>query len=130
LLAKTASRWNGRKAARHAFLAEAALESKSTSIALAHHADDQVELFFLSYLEAVAKVWRYELDRALPGHPHLRLCRPLLNLPKAVLKEYATRMVPLFREDASNANLDFQRNRIRHQLLPLLRKDYQLASNL
>jgi len=112
--------------ARHAFFAEAALKSKSTSIALAHHADDQVELFFLKLLRGGGEgLGGMDWIRALPGHPHLRLCRPLLNLPKAVLKEYAARMNLTFREDASNVSLDFQRNRIRHQLLPLLKNDYQ-----
>ena len=114
--------------ARHTFLAEVARESKSTSIALAHHADDQVELFFLRLLRGSGEgLGGMDWISALPGHPNLRLCRPLLNLPKAVLKEYAARMNLSFREDASNANLDFQRNRIRHQLLPLLKKDYQVG---
>jgi len=113
---------------RHAFFAEAALKSKSTAIALAHHADDQVELFFLRLLRGSGEgLGGMDWISALPDHPHLRLCRPLLDLPKAVLKEYAVRMNLSFREDASNANLDFQRNRIRNQLLPLLKKDYQVG---
>jgi tRNA(Ile)-lysidine synthase len=43
------------------------------------------------------------------------------------LREYAVGQNIPFREDASNACLDFQRNRIRHELLPLLRRKYQPA---
>jgi tRNA(Ile)-lysidine synthase len=62
-----------------------------------------------------------------PASPKLELVRPLLDLSKKELKEFATKNHVLFREDASNASLDIQRNRIRHELLPLLRKRYQSA---
>jgi tRNA(Ile)-lysidine synthase len=62
-----------------------------------------------------------------PSNPKVALVRPLLGQPKAALRQWAAaRKVP-FREDASNARLDIQRNRIRHQLLPLLRRHYQPA---
>ena len=57
----------------------------------------------------------------------IQLVRPLLDQPKAVLVEYAAEHGIRYREDASNAVLDFQRNRIRHELLPLLRGKYQPA---
>ena len=44
-----------------------------------------------------------------------------------MLVEYAAEHGIRYREDASNAVLDFQRNRIRHELLPLLRSKYQPA---
>ena len=62
-----------------------------------------------------------------PSDPTIELVHPLLDQPKAVLLEYAAEQGIRYREDASNAALDFQRNRIRHELLPLLRGKYQLA---
>ena len=62
-----------------------------------------------------------------PSDADVQLVRPLLDQPKTVLGEYAAECRIRFREDASNALLDFQRNRIRHELLPLLRKKYQPA---
>jgi tRNA(Ile)-lysidine synthase len=112
--------------ARHACFKQAALENKCTSIALAHHADDQLELFFLRLLRGSGEgLGGMQWISPLPNHPQLKLVRPLLNLPKAFLKEYAAANKLSFREDASNADVDFQRNRIRHELLPLLRKSYQ-----
>ena len=112
--------------ARHAFFKQAALDNNCTSVALAHHADDQVELFFLRLLRGSGEgLGGMRWIGALPNHSQIRLVRPLLNLPKSVLKEYAATMSLCFREDASNADLDFRRNRIRHELLPLLRKSYQ-----
>jgi tRNA(Ile)-lysidine synthetase-like protein len=115
--------------ARHGFLARAAARLTLPTVALAHHADDQLELFFLRLLrgcggEGLAGMkWR----SPSPSDPKVALVRPLLDQPKAALRQWAeSRKVP-FREDASNAHLDIQRNRIRHELLPLLRRHYQPA---
>ena len=114
---------------RHDFLARAAAQGGIPSVALAHHADDQLELFFLRLLrgsggEGLAGMkWR----NPSPSDPGLELVHPLLEQPKAVLLEYAAEQGIRYREDASNAALDVQRNRIRHELLPLLRRKYQPA---
>jgi tRNA(Ile)-lysidine synthase len=114
---------------RHEFLARAAVRLKTSKIALAHHADDQIELFFLrllrgSGMEGLAGMkWR----SPSPSNPAIELVRPLFDQPKEALREFATKENIPFREDASNASVEFQRNRIRHELLPLLRKHYQPA---
>ena len=114
---------------RHEFLARTARRLRIPTVALAHHADDQLELFFLRLLrgsgsEGLAGMkWR----NPSPANPKVELVRPLLDLPKRALKEFAAENHIPFREDASNAALDIQRNRIRHELLPLLRKRYQPA---
>jgi tRNA(Ile)-lysidine synthase len=114
---------------RHDFLAQTARAHRITHIALAHHADDQVELFFLRLLrgaggEALAGM---KWQSASPADARIRLARPLLDQPKSALAEYAKAGRVPFREDASNASLDIQRNRIRHELLPLLTANYQPA---
>jgi len=114
---------------RHAFLSRIARRLKVRSVALAHHADDQVELFFLRLLrgaggEGVAGMkW---LSRS-PANSATQLVRPLLDISKADLKKFARQNNIRFREDASNASRDFLRNRIRHELLPLLRRRFQPA---
>ena len=114
---------------RHSFLARTARRRHIPIVALAHHADDQVELFFLRLLRGSGgeglggMKWRTR-SAADAG---IQLVRPLLDQPKAALVEYAGEHGIRYREDASNAVLDFQRNRIRHELLPLLRRKYQPA---
>ena len=114
---------------RHEFLARTARRLRIRSVALAHHADDQIELFFLRLLRGSGgdglggMKWR----NPSPSGVGIELVRPLLDQPKAVLVEYAAAQGIRYREDASNAVLDFQRNRIRHELLPLLRGKYQPA---
>jgi tRNA(Ile)-lysidine synthase len=115
--------------ARHEFLAHAAAKLKISHIALAHHADDQVELFFLRLLrgsgsEGLAGMkWR----GPSPADARIQLIRPLLEESKETLHAYAVSQKITFREDASNEWLDIQRNLIRRELLPLLRRKYQPA---
>ena len=114
---------------RHDFLACVAQSQGVHTVALAHHADDQVELFFLRLLrgsggEGLAGMkWR----NPSPGSEEVEIIRPLLDVPKAALLEYALRHKVPFREDATNASLEIQRNRVRHELLPLLEGNYQPA---
>jgi len=116
---------------RHEFLARVAAKEKISTIALAHHADDQVELFFIRLFrgsggEGLAGMkWRNDF----PGAKGIEIVRPLLGEPKSALCEFARANKVRFREDATNASLDILRNRIRHQLLPLLRRNYQPALN-
>jgi tRNA(Ile)-lysidine synthase len=116
---------------RHAFLARAARRWRCRVIALAHQADDQVELFFLRLLRGTGveglsgMKWR----SPSPAAPPLRLVRPLLEVGRRDLAEYARAQQIRFREDASNASPDMLRNRIRHELLPRLRRRFQPALN-
>jgi len=115
--------------ARHEFLAQTAARLKISHIALAHHADDQVELFFLRLLrgsgsEGLAGMkWR----GLSPANPKIYLVRPILEQSKDSLRDYAASGKIIFREDESNEWLDIQRNLIRRELLPLLRGKYQPA---
>jgi len=117
--------------ARHEFFARVAKKEKISTIALAHHADDQVELFFIRLLRGsggdgmTGMKWRYPF----PGAKEIDLVRPLLGESKSALREYAATNKIKFREDATNASVDILRNRIRHELLPLLRSKYQPAFN-
>jgi tRNA(Ile)-lysidine synthase len=112
---------------RHDFLAREAIRLGIQTVALGHHADDQIELFFLRLLrgsggEGLAGMSSISVS---PSNKQVILVRPMLDLSKSDLKEFAIKNDIRFREDASNASLKFQRNRIRHELLPLLRERYQ-----
>lgn len=112
---------------RHAFLARTAKALKIKTIALAHHADDQVELFFLRLLrgaspEGLAGMrWR----NSSPVDKSVQLVRPLLNISRKALEVYAGEQKISWREDKTNLVTDFLRNRIRRELIPLLETRYQ-----
>ena len=112
---------------RHEFFARVARRQKIKTIALAHHADDQVELFFLRLLRGAGGqgLAGMKWSAPSPADKKITLVRPLLDFSKAELAGFARDNKINFRDDATNLFSDFLRNRIRNELLPLLRKDYQ-----
>lgn len=117
---------------RHEFLAATARAQRIRTIALAHQADDQVELFFLRLLRGAGSAGLAGMKPRSPSPADRRctLIRPLLKVPKATLYQYARQEHFAFREDASNQSRDFLRNRVRRELLPRLERDYQPALRL
>lgn len=114
---------------RHEFLARMAHATGAGVIALAHHAEDQVELFFLRLLRGAGSdgLAGMRWSNRSPVDARVTLVRPLLDLPKAALEEFARGACIRWREDATNHSTDVLRNRVRHELVPLLVKNYQPA---
>jgi tRNA(Ile)-lysidine synthase len=114
---------------RHDFFARSAANLNVKKIALAHHADDQVELFFVRLLRGAGGDGMAGMKWLTPSSKdkNIFLTRPLLDLSKAMLAAYAKEQGIAFREDATNAQSEIQRNHIRHELLPWLAKEFQPA---
>ena len=112
--------------ARHEFLAQAAKKRRCGIIAMAHHQDDQVETFLWRLMRgAGGKGLGGMRERSpFPDHPKLTVARPFLQIPKRELRRFAESEGIQFREDASNEDTNHLRNRIRHQLLPELRRNF------
>ena len=114
---------------RHHFLARTAEKLGARHIFLAHHADDQVELFFLRLLRGAGTQGLGGMEWTAPSSfgKGIALLRPLLGETKAALVAFARARKIAFREDASNRSLAIPRNRVRKKLLPLLRRDFAPA---
>ena len=112
---------------RHEFFVRAAKKHGIRTVALAHHADDQVELFFLRLLRGAGGngLAGMKWQSPSPADRTISIIRPLLDFSKSELAEFARENKIRFRDDATNFSSDFLRNRIRNELLPLLRKNYQ-----
>ncbi len=107
--------------ARHRLFFEAAKEFKTNRIFLAHHADDLVETFLFNILRGTGSLGNaaIELNTTLRVNEQLlSIVRPLLSVWKVELQEFAKRNRLLFREDATNAESQHTRNRIRNLLIP------------
>lgn len=102
------------RVARYRFLREVAAGQR---IAVAHHADDQVETLLLHWLRGSGLA-------GLVGMPPRQgdIIRPLLAITRAEILAYCREhaLIPL--EDQSNRDPRFLRNRVRHELLPLLQE--------
>lgn len=97
---------------RYTFFKEKALEILS-KIVLAHHADDQLELFLLNIAR---KSGVMGLSCMLPEYG--RIIRPLLPFSKQEILEFAVKEEIVWREDASNQSNKYRRNSIRNVFLP------------
>ena len=109
--------------ARLNFFEQVATETGIQTLALAHTADDQVETFLLRLLRGAGPTG---LTGILPDRPlgTLRVIRPLLTVKREDVLKYLCARGLKYREDASNIDRRFARNRIRHELLPLLEREY------
>ena len=106
---------------RHQWFASLIREGKAVKIATAHTLDDQAETVLM-------RVVRGAGTRGLAGiSPWQRekcLVRPLLAVTRREIESYLAALHQTWREDPSNRDLAHARNRVRHELLPLLEQNY------
>ena len=94
----------------------------------AHHADDQLETMLLALMRGAGL-------RGLSGVPSVQifgggwLARPLLEFSRAELEEWARSEQLQWLDDPSNANTNFDRNFLRHRVLPALRERWPAAAH-
>jgi tRNA(Ile)-lysidine synthase len=105
--------------ARYAFLERAADALGADAIAVGHSRDDQAETFLLRLIRGAG-------PRGLAGIlPRAgRVVRPLLDIRRAELRAYLSQRGIEACEDASNADLAVPRNRVRHELLPYVEREF------
>ena len=111
--------------ARHRAFAEALGDDEI--LALAHHRDDQAETFLLRALRG-SGVDGLSAMRPWRAHGNGWLWRPLLDLPREALLIYAREHELRWLDDPANADLRFDRNFLRDQILPLLQERWPHAS--
>lgn len=110
--------------ARYAFLRQVAEQHGFRYVAVAHTADDQVETILHRIVRGTGLAGLAGMRRARPLSPAVSLVRPLLTFTRQELRQYLADVGQNYRQDASNEDLRFTRNRIRHQLVPLLQEQF------
>lgn len=100
---------------RYAFLRQAAREAGADSIATAHTADDNVETILFHLARGTGL-------RGMTGIPPVRdnLIRPMLTTTRREIETYLCYYGLPHREDHTNFDDTYARNRIRHQVVPVL----------
>ncbi len=111
---------------RHGFFQDTARAMGLAKLALGHTADDQVETLLQRLLRG-AGTRGLAAIHASNRLGALTVVRPLLDVWKTEVLGYARQRGLKFRQDASNWDPQFQRNRIRHELIPALERDYNPA---
>jgi len=102
--------------ARRSFLLRVAREVGAEKIGLGHTADDRAETVLFNLARGAGP---RGLSSLRPVDPPL--IRPLIEVSRQDVLEFARSRRLAWREDETNADLRLSRNRIRHQILPLLR---------
>jgi tRNA(Ile)-lysidine synthase len=112
---------------RYEWLRQVAQETGSPWLATGHTADDQAETVLhrllrgtgIRGLRGIAPTWTIA--------PGTRLLRPLLQVTRHEVLDFLEEQRQSFRDDSSNRNPRHTRNRLRHELLPLLEDQYNPA---
>lgn len=100
---------------RYAWFEKLRIKSNAKYLVIAHHANDDVETFFINLVRG----------SGLKGFLGIKeknnaIVRPLLSVSRLEIEQYLKDRGLVFREDSSNASVKYLRNKIRHELIPLL----------
>ncbi|MBJ7879974.1 tRNA lysidine(34) synthetase TilS [Gelidibacter salicanalis] len=110
---------------RYTWFQELAEQLKFDYILTAHHADDNLETFLINLTRGTGL-------EGLTGIPEVtgKIVRPLLPFSREALKVYAIDQNIAWQEDSSNASTKYLRNKLRHDIIPILKQmNSQLLQN-
>ena len=117
---------------RYKFLADVAQKVAANKIAVGHQANDQAETILMNFLrgagvtglQGMQPITTLDLKnfKTISGlnKPNIFLIRPLLNTTRNDIKTFCHENHLAYRCDLTNQDITFYRNRIRHELIPLL----------
>ena len=115
------------RVARYRFLARVACQTGARLVAVGHNADDQVETVLMHCLRGSGLAGLRGMRRRAPWPEAARadcpppsLIRPLLDVPRRAIEAYGHEHGFAPRFDRTNLEMSLFRNRIRHELVPLL----------
>lgn len=95
-------------------------DEKADYISVGHHLDDLSEDVLMRLIRGAG----WPALSGMCGHdPERKLLRPLLMLPKSTLRAFVSHVGIMWREDSSNADNGYLRNRVRNEILPLILKE-------
>jgi len=109
--------------ARYDFLQATAERLGARYVVTAHTADDQAETILHRIVRGTGLAGLAGMPRSRPLGP-ATLLRPMLGLRRSEVTAYLAELGQLYREDATNLDPGYTRNRLRHELLPQLAVQY------
>lgn len=101
---------------RYDWFEELAGQQACRFITVAHHLDDSIETVILNLVKGTGIAGMHGIKPKVGN-----IIRPLLNMSRAEIIDYAQLHQLAWREDSSNADTHYERNYIRHEVLPMLR---------
>jgi len=115
---------------RYNFFEEIAEENGFNYIATAHHLDDQTETFFINLIRGCGIGGLHGI-REKNG----KIIRPMMFTYRHEIESFVNKGGVDYREDSSNKSTNYQRNKLRHDIIPVLRDlnpnfDEEMAANI
>ncbi len=105
------------RAARYKFLNKVRRASGADAVLTAHHQDDLIETAILNLIRGTNRKGLTSLGS------DKKLLRPLLDMPKQTLLDYARKQKLVWREDVTNQDTKYRRNHVRHNIVNKLSKE-------
>lgn len=112
---------------RYGWFAEVARQHGAGFVATGHTANDQAETILHRMIRGAGLKGLRGIAARRPLENGIELVRPLLQVTREKVITYLRDEKQAYREDCSNLDMGFTRNRIRHELLPLLADQYNPA---
>ncbi len=112
------------RTARYDFLRKTAKSLGARFVATAHTANDHVETVLHRIVRGTGIAGLGGIQRSRQLSESVTLVRPLLDSSRSQVVEYLSDLGQSYRTDRTNADTTFTRNRIRHELLPSLREQF------
>ena len=114
------------RTARYDFFEKVMRDVGATRVALGHTATDNVETILQRILRGtgLSGLSGIPIRRPIRTGSRIEVVRPLLFCTRAEVLAYLRRQRVCFRQDATNVSKDYFRNRLRHELIPLLEARY------
>lgn len=102
---------------RYDWFEELAAQLRFDYILTAHHADDNLETFLINFTRGTGL-------NGLTGIPEVNdnIVRPLLHFSREQIETYAKEQNISWREDSSNSTRKYLRNKLRHEVIPILKE--------
>lgn len=114
---------------RYDFFCRISRETGAKYLLTAHHLDDRIETAMFNLIRG-AKFGGISALKRENSYKNITIFRPLLDITKSDILAFASENNIYFREDSTNLQTDFQRNFLRHEILPKFTKineNYQNA---
>lgn len=108
---------------RYNFFAKIMQREDIMYLLTAHHGDDQAETFLMKLIRGGELEQLIGIRMCRPFETKWKLIRPLLGISKEQLRIYAKQHNVLYYEDETNSSDAFQRNRLRHHFVPMLKDE-------
>jgi tRNA(Ile)-lysidine synthase len=113
---------------RYDWFAELATQAGCDYVATGHTSDDQAETVLLRLLRGTGLRGLRGIAARRSLNDQVVLIRPFLHSSRSEVTDYLKQLGQEYRDDRSNCDTRFARNRIRHQVLPLLKQENSAIS--